>query len=129
MSRPGRKRSRPLITVAEFDALTALLPPLTKQQHQAVRLVLVNGHTMTEAGERTGFTRQYVSLLVKRFDSLLDAFELAKARHPGWGTITLSGPDELLKKWAAEAVEAAEAAKVLMAKRIAKKRARPKQAL
>ena len=113
MTRPGRKRSRPLLSASDFEAVAALLPPLTVRQREAARLVMVEGISMAEAGGRVGFTRQNVSLTVKRLDSLLDALTHAKGHQGGWNTVTLAGPAELLAKWKAEAVVAAETAKAL----------------
>lgn len=112
------------MTAASFNALAALHPGLTDRQREAARLVMVDGHSMSEAGERVGFTRQNVSLQVKRLDRLLDAFELAEAGRAGWNTVTLAGPDELVAKWTAEAAEAASAAQALLAKRVKRKTAR-----
>lgn len=113
MTRPGRKRDRSLLEPSDFKALAALLPSLTERQCEAARLVMVEGISMAEAGGRVGFTRQNVSLTVKRLDSLLDALTHAKGHQGGWNTVTLAGPAELLAKWKAEAVVAAETAKAL----------------
>ena len=107
MTRPGRKRNRPLIAVRDFNSVASLLPALNDRQREAARLVMVEGISMAEAGERVGFTRQNVSLTVKRLDLLLDALE------GGWNTVTLAGPAELLAKWKAEAIVVAEAAKAM----------------
>ncbi len=124
MTRPGRKRERAPMTEAAFAALAALQPSLTDRGREAARLVMVEDHSMMEAGERVGLTRQNVSLRVKRLDALLDAFELAAVDQPGWRTVTLAGPDELVNKWSAEAVEAAAAARALLVKRMPRKRPR-----
>ena len=113
MTRPGRKRNRSLLSASNFEAIAALLPTLSDRQREAARLVMVEGISMAEAGARAGFTRQNVSLTVKRFDSLVDALTLAKGHQGGWSTVTLAGPPALLAKWKAEAVVAAERAKAL----------------
>lgn len=125
MTRPGRKRDRSLLEPSDFKALAALLPSLTERQREAARLVMVEGISMAEAGERVGFTRQNVSLTVKRMDSLLDALTLAKGHQGGWSTVTLAGPAELLAKWKSEAMVAAEAAKALKTPELTRRKKKP----
>ena len=125
MTRPGRKRDRSLLEPSDFKALAALLPSLTERQREAARLVMVEGISMAEAGERVGFTRQNVSLTVKRMDSLLDALTLAKGHQGGWSTVTLAGPAELQAKWKSEAMVAAEAAKALKTPELTRRKKKP----
>lgn len=132
----GVRRSRPLMTSQQFQAVAELAPNLTAEQIEAARLVMVEGRTLAWAGERFGWTRQSVGYHVKRLEALADSYEEARriegsgpaskrARRPaqaglppGWQSVTLAGPRALVRQWETEASAAAQA---LASKRAKKK--------
>lgn len=103
--------ARELIDAADFEALAALVEP---KQREAARLVMVEGLGYAEAARRTGNSRQNVYAQVKRMDARALSFKTATRRKtkkaavpPGWRTVTLTGPRDLVADWQAQAVAAA----------------------
>ncbi len=123
----GVRRSRPLMTTAQFQAVAALAPNLTTEQIEAARFVMVEGRTLAWAGERFGWTRQSVGYHVKRLEALADNYEEARRIEgsgglpAGWQSVTLAGPKALVRRWEAEAGEAARALASQPTRRKAKK--------
>lgn len=110
----GRRRKRPLLSQAQFDALVMLAPGFTTEQRQVAERVMVAGQTMAGAGKPLGWSRQRVHHAVRRLDKLAEACQQAaadRALPANWEKVVLAGPPELVAKWQAEAVRAAARAK------------------
>lgn len=127
------------LTQAEFDTLKPLIR-MTPHRMESARLVLVEGLTYQEAGKIAGqqrpeakqgpYTRQAVAdaiaIVMRVRDSFLQSQEVAdhagKVLPPGWETVTLVAPSDVVAEFRARVagLEAAPTAPPKRARRTTK---------
>jgi len=117
-------RRRLRLTQAEFDTLLPLLKRMSADRIESARLVLVEGLTYEAAARmRAGeqrYTRQAVGdavRIVKRVHEDYLATQAAAERAgtiapPGWETVTLTAPSNLIAEFRARVAELADLAGV-----------------
>ncbi|WP_038214616.1 TrfB-related DNA-binding protein [Xenophilus azovorans] len=115
-------RPRLRLTQAEFDILLPLLKRMTADRIESARLVLVDGLTYEAAARKRGpeYTRQAVGdavRIVRRVHEDYLATQAAAEKAgtiapPGWETVTLTAPSNLIAEFRARVAELADLAGV-----------------
>ena len=87
------------LTAEEFDALPEKTKGRTAELRAAARAVLVDGRGLQDVATEMGVSRQRVMTLR---DRVYAAYLSSELTPPGWVKATVTAPEPMLKKFAAE---------------------------